>query len=1596
MDIRKDELLARKSKLSPAKRALLEKRLRGEVESNSKLKTIPRRAEQSPAPLSFAQQRLWFLHQFDSGNAYNEISSVHLKGSLNVEALEKSLNEIVRRHEALRTTFEMVDGQAVQVIHPSWDFRLSILDFSTVQNSIPPNPPYQGGDKIQDFVTEEVKNSIPLNPPYQGGDKIQDFVTEEVKRFFDLTKAPLLRGTLLKLGEQEYVLVFVMHHIICDGWSMRSLIREVAALYEAFSHSKPSSLPELPIQYADFAVWQRQWSKEHLQNHLSYWKQQLAGATTVLELPTDKPRPAVQSFRGATTHFQLSPSLTEKLKYLSQQSGCTLFMTLLAAFQTLLYRYTGQDDISVGTPIANRKYSEIQGLIGVFVNTLVMRTDLSGNPSFRELLNRVRQVALGAYANEELPFEQLVEELQPERNLSHQPLFQVMFVLQEDPMPELILPGLTLTRLQTNSGTSKFDFTLYMVNSESGLTGELEYNTDLFDAATIDRIIEHFSTLLESIVPNPEQRLSELPILTKSEQQTLLVEWNDTASNYPKNTCIHQLFEAQVKRTPDAIAAVFKNQQITYQELNAKANQLAHYLASLGVQPNLLVGICVERSLEMLIALLGILKAGGTYVPLDPAHPQERLAFMLENAKVQVLLTQKQLVTALPKHNAKVICLDADWESIARESEFNPVSRSNADNLAYIIYTSGSTGKPKGVQIPHSGVVNFLTAMNGTLELTKGEVFLSVTTITFDIAGLELYLPLIRGDRTIIVSREVAADGCQLSALLAETNATVMQATPATWRMLLQAGWEGSDRLKILCGGEALSRELANQLLQKGSVVWNLYGPTETTIWSTIYRVEYSEGVVSIGKAIANTQLYVLDRHLQPVPIGVPGELYIGGAGLSRGYLNRPELTAEKFISNPFRNHSERRLYKTGDLVRYLPDGNLEYLGRIDYQVKIRGFRIELGEIEAALRQHPTVQEVVVMAREDKPGIKQLVAYIVSNEKAGDQTTFNNLRCFLREKLPEYMVPSTFVFLETLPLTPNGKVDRRALPTPDINRSDSESVDAAPRTPVEENLTKIWAEVLNLKQVGINDNFFDLGGDSILSVQVIAKAKKAGILVTPKQIFEHQTIAELATVAGTTATSRAEQEAIIGKIPHTPIQYWFFEQNLPEKHHWNLAIMVELRQPVSPDILKQALPSLLVQHDALRLRFYQEKCGWQQVNASPGDKDTFFAQIDLSTLSPTEQESVIQATITEIQSSLNLSQGPIARVAFFDLGVQQPSRLLIVAHHLAVDGFSWKILLEDLEKAIAQLSQGKTIQLPPKTTSFKQWSYRVQEYAKSAVLQQEKAYWLSQAQKPISPLPVDYPDGDNTVASAQTISIALSAEETNALLQQVPQVYQMQINDVLLSAIAQEFAQWTGHTSLLVDLEGNGRDDIFNDLDLSRTVGWFTTLLPVVLDLGKVTEPKDALISCKEQLRRITNEGLGYGVLRYLTEEATQLQSAPQAEVIFNYLGQLDRFIPEESIFKLTHWNLDPRRSPQGKRTHLLEGNAFVSNGQLWLTWTYSENLYKRATIESLTENCWQKLREIIAHCQSPEAGGYTPSDFPDVELSQAQLDKALAELEIF
>jgi amino acid adenylation domain-containing protein len=1030
--------------------------------------------------LSFAQQRLWFLTQLEPNSSfYNMSAVVRLQGQLNRHALEESLNEILRRHEVLRTTFKTAEGRPVPVILSSTPLSLPVIDLSQLSSA-------------------------------QQQTKVKQLALAEAQQPFNLAADLMLRVKLLHLGEQEHVAIFTMHHIASDGWSLDVLVRELSALYQAFCTGQASPLAELPIQYADFAAWQRQWLKgEVLQSQLAYWRRQLDGAPTLLKLPTDHPRPAIQTFRGATYSFEISQEQSVGLKTLSQQQECTLFMTLLAAFKALLHRYTVSEDIVVGSPIANRNRAEIEGLIGFFVNTLVLRTHLGDNPTFGELLSRVREVALGAYAHQDLPFDLLVEELQPQRSLSHTPLFQVMFILQNAPMSEIELSGLNLSLLENNSDTAKFDLTLSMEETASGLVGSFEYNTDLFEVDTIRRMAGHLQTLLSGIIANPEQNLWELPLLTEAEKAQLL-EWNDTQAEYSNSQLIHHLFEAQVERTPGAVAVVFENQQLTYQELNARANQLAHYLQNLGVGPEVLVGICLERSLDMIVGLLGILKAGGAYVPLDPAYPQQRLAFMLSDSQVPLLLTQEQLVTALPEHQAKVVCLDASWGEIAKQTECNPINQASHENLAYVIYTSGSTGQPKGVQIPHSALVNFLSSMRQTPGLTDKDILLSVTTLSFDIAALELYLPLIVGARLVIVSREVAADGTQLLEQLVSFNPTVMQATPATWRMLLAAGWQGSSRLKILCGGEALDHVLANQLLERGTEVWNLYGPTETTIWSAIKKVESNklertDGVVSIGRPIANTQFYILDTYLRPVPLGVPGELHIGGVGLARGYLNRPELTIEKFISNPFNDDPTSRLYKTGDLVCYQPDGTIKYIGRLDHQVKVRGFRIELGEIEAVISQHPAVRETVVVVRLDKLGFQRLVAYIVP--QLNQTLAVTELRRFLESNLPNYMVPTAFVMLEALPLTPNGKVDRQALPEVDNIGSEQEETFVAPRTAAEEVVAGIWRQVLGFKEVGIHDNFFELGGHSLMVTQVTSRLRQVFQVELPlRRLFELPTV----------------------------------------------------------------------------------------------------------------------------------------------------------------------------------------------------------------------------------------------------------------------------------------------------------------------------------------------------------------------------------------------------------------------------------------------------------------------------------------------------------
>jgi amino acid adenylation domain-containing protein len=896
-----------------------------------------------------------------------------------------------------------------------------------------------------------------------------------------------------------------VHHTIADGWSLGVFLRELMMCYEKSTTGKPILLPYLPIQYADFAYWQSQPEREEaMQASMRYWQKQLGGELPVLELPTDQPHGARQTFSGGTFHFVLSKEITEALEKINQQENATLFMSLLTAFYLVLHRYSGQDEILVGTPVANRNLPELEPLIGAFINTIVLRIKLSGDPGFRALLRQVRDVSLEAYAHQDLPFEKLVEALKPKRDLSRTPIFQVVFNLQNSPMPTLNTPGLAIHAVEMDRGVSQFDITLMVTKSEGRCNCTVEYNSDLFSTTTIARIFTSFQMLLNDAIAHPDKPISQLQILSREELHRLLYEHNQTQFDFPRTVCMHELFEVQVEQTPDDIALIYDEISLSYRELNNRANALAKHLQSLGVGPDIKVGILMEKSAAMVVALLAVLKAGGAYVPIHTSFPAARVQYILKDADVRVLLTNIDPV--LEKDNSVPLIYLRDEVQAAENISENPETAVSPDNLAYVIYTSGSTGQPKGVMIQHAALVNFLWSMRTKPGIQKDDVLLTVTSISFDIAALEIFLPLIVGARLVIPEKETTTNPFLLSQAIHRYHVTMMQATPATWQLLIESGWAGGPGLKALCGGEALTRKLADQLLDRVTILWNMYGPTETTIWSSVSRVQKGKAPVTIGQPIGNTQLYILDKKLQPVPIGVVGELHIGGDGLAKGYLNQPLLTNEKFIPDCFSNQPGARLYKTGDIARFLPDGSIEVLGRMDEQVKINGHRIELGEIAFVLLQHPIVQEAVVITRTEASGEKRLVAYYIPNQKTpGDADA---LMDFMRKKLPVYMTPVAYVRMDAWPLSPNGKIDRKALPLPEDMRPPAGY--EAPRNESEQMLAGIWQHVLGVEQVGIHDNFFELGGASIQSLQIVAHANMAGLRLSAESIFEYQTIAELA------------------------------------------------------------------------------------------------------------------------------------------------------------------------------------------------------------------------------------------------------------------------------------------------------------------------------------------------------------------------------------------------------------------------------------------------------------------------------------------------------
>jgi amino acid adenylation domain-containing protein/FkbH-like protein/non-ribosomal peptide synthase protein (TIGR01720 family) len=1520
--------------------------------------------------LSSAQQRLWFLDQFNPGSTvYNERRAIRLRGALQLDALEGALDDVVSRHESLRTVFPVTDGRAEQSVAASWGESLTIRDLSNL------------------MAAERKSEAARL-------------IAAEVARPFDLAAGPLFRAGLLRLDADDHVLWLVFHHIIADGWSIGILLREIGVFYRA-RIGLGGSLPELVIQYLDFTSWQDQRQQDdELEEQRAYWRKRLANPP-ILEMPADHARPSILEYNGSSVPIFIPAELVERLHITGQRQQATLFMTLMAAFHVLLARHSGQDDIVVGFPSANRIQLEVEGLIGFFVNTLALRVDLSGNPSFDDVLQQVRERAIEAYAHQDVPFEQLVEDMVPQRDLARTPIFQAMLALFDDPLEHVDLPGVAVSPLDVPTSTTRFELVLNLEENKAGLRGALEFSTDLFDPETASRMVGHLLTLLEAIASDSSTNVRELPLLTEFEQIEILDNWAGGAASFDVSATLHRRFEAQVARTSDAEAVVFEGAVLSYGELNARANQLAHRLQRLGVGPDVLVGLCTDRSVDLVVGILGILKAGGAYVPLDPAYPPDRLGFLLEDSGVEVIVAQEQQLRALTPHEAEVVRIDTDASDIARESTENPESRAGPEHLAYIIYTSGSTGKPKGVPISHANVARLFEATDAWYGFGSEDVWTLYHSFAFDFSVWEIWGALLHGGRLVIVPYWVSRSPQAFHDLLREEKVTVLNQTPTAFRQLIQAdqasGAHPSEMTLryVIFGGEALDLQSLRPWFERygksGPLLVNMYGITETTVHVT-YRPISSEDVESavgsvVGRPIPDLRVYLLNSAQQPVPIGVPGEICVGGAGVARGYLNRPALTAERFVPNPFRGEAGEKLYRSGDLGRWLPNGDLEYLGRIDHQVKIRGFRIELGEIESAISLHPLVRETVVVAREDSSGDKRLVAYVVADvnrTKIADE-----LKPVLRSKLPEYMVPAHFVLLASLPLTPNGKVDRNALPAPEISRGELSKPYAPARTPTEETMVRIWSAVLGIEQVSIDDNFFELGGDSILSIQVIAKCRAAGLHVTPRDLFRAPTIAALGEgIAPASLLETTDDGVPVGPVPLTPIQHWFFEQEIEISDHWNQAFVFQVPPDIDVDRLEEALHEVVLHHDALRLRYRQSGSEWrQEYGLAP--TSTPIVRVDISVLPERDRAPALTARASTIQARLSKTEGPLLRAMHFDYGNGEPGRLLLVIHHLAVDGVSWRILIEDLESAYVSLRNGKTVELPPRTSSYKRWSEELAAYAKAEACVRSLDQWRTLSDSHACSLPRDHAGGENLEGTAREVCVSLDAVDTQALLQRVPAVYRTQINDALLTALGQALARWTSRESFLVELEGHGREDLFEGVDLSRTVGWFTTIFPFRLEVAAL-DPGEALVATKEQLRQVPDRGLSYGLLRYLgNQECRKVLSAqPQPELIFNYLGQFDHVVAGSSLFRFAPESPGPWHSPCARRRHALEVMTLVRDGRLEARFIFSEALHRAETIEHLANAFVDSLRCLISRCSASESPHFTPSDFAMARVDEAELGR--------
>jgi amino acid adenylation domain-containing protein/non-ribosomal peptide synthase protein (TIGR01720 family) len=1509
----------------------------GNSETNGE---IPLLAFQPDYALSSSQRRLWVLSQFEESSiAYNLPGVNVFEGMLDRDALEFAFQTLIKRHESLRTVFkEDEQGMIRQFIHTPQENQFKIAFY--------------------DLRQEKERET-----------QIKTLVNKEFIKPFDLESGPLFRANLYQVENDKWVFSYVMHHIISDGLSMEVMMKELLLFYTAAIHKKADPLPPLRIQYKDYAAWQQEQLKnDALQDHKTYWLKQFDGELPVLELRGDRARPAVQTFNGGTISKRFNPGLSKAIRAFSQKQGGTLFMGLLATVKTLLYRYTNQEDIIIGSPIAGREHADLEDQIGFYVNTLAFRTQFKGSDSFKDLFQNIKQMTLNGYAHQMYPFDDLVDELRLQRDMSRSALFDVMVVLQNkerDQLEASLSDSISVSAYKNiENSISMFDLSFDFVATAEDLEVIVEYNSDIFDRSTVTRLVNHLEQLLSASIAHPFIPIRDLDYLCEQEKQELLVTFNGATSEHLKDKTIVDLFQDQVKRTPNGIAVVFNETSLTYKTLNQLSNQLANYLReNYQLKPDELVGIKLERSEWMVIAILAVLKSGAAYLSIDPEFPESRVEYILKDSGCKAVIDETELSRFQQNENAY--------------KKQNLKSINDPNDLCYVIYTSGSTGQPKGVMIEHLSLVNKLLEEAQLLKADHSVKTCLITNFTFDVSLLELFLPLINGGQIVIPSKEIFSSGEDLLNFLQEKAITILQGTPSFMDYLVGLQTQeltGFKHLKHLCiGGEPLTAKLVSKLkeLFPAAHLNNHYGPTETTIDAIVACNINDFPVNRLGKPIGNVKTYILDPHHNILPIGVVGEICIAGNGLARGYLNKPDLTAEKFIPNPF--NAAERIYKSGDLGRFLPDGSIEFIGRTDNQVKIRGYRMELGEIENALQSHPDIDSAVVTVITAKGGEKELVAYL-TGKKVLNTTS---LKRDLNKVLPAYMLPAHFVQLETFPLTSNGKVDKKKLPEPHALAMTTGTAYVAPGNEAERLLVAVFEETLKKQNIGIEDDFFVLGGDSIKSIQIVSRLKQRGYSLTIRDILLYPVIKNLAERIQ--LTGRAIDQGIVeGIIPLSPIQASFFQSNLTDLHHFNQSVLLYSRTPLSETGIKAAIDKIVLHHDALRMVYDQTEGEWIQKNKGAEQRYSFeiFEATD---------DAAMLAHCERIQSGISLQNGPLVNVALFRGSTGD--RLLLVIHHLVIDGVSWRILLEDLSTLYQQFISGAALTLPLKTDSFKYWQDKQLEYSNSKALMKEEAYWSAIEAMHIEPLPVDNPGERNIMEDLHTVSFSLNEKYTQALLTKCYKAYRTEVNDILLTALTLALQKEFKMKNVFIQLEGHGREAIDADIDVSRTIGWFTTVYPVVF---KTQDEQDAiwqLITVKECLHRVPNKGIGYGVLRYLTKKEYRLHP----EITFNYLGDFGYELhtgEAEALFEFSADSHGNSISKRMQRDAVLDISGMVLKGKLNLSIGYSARQYDAVTMEKLLSCYRQELEELINKLSAEEKVRLTPVDLSYKELSMEQIEQ--------